>query len=134
MIETKIPKDIRVYKTKVIGPFTLRQTVCVILAAGVDVLLCIFFFRRMGIALDIAFPFFVLIDTPILLFTREPYGIPMEKYLVNVLWKNIVKPTRRKEITKLYDRVESFSARDCKRSKKRVKKMEKFYSEYKARR
>lgn len=28
MIEAKMPKDIRVYETKLIGPLTLRQTIC----------------------------------------------------------------------------------------------------------
>lgn len=134
MIETKIPKDIRAYKTKVIGPFTLRQLVCVTLAVGIDILMCLFFFRWMGISPGAAFYLFVLIDTPILLFIREPYGIPMEKYLIDVLLKNLVKPTKRKEITKLYDREGKFSARDSRRSKKKLRKMAKSHSEYKAHR
>ena len=31
MIEAKMPKDIRVYETKLIGPLTLRQTICLFL-------------------------------------------------------------------------------------------------------
>ena len=34
MIETKMPKDIRAYKTKLIGPFTGRQAICVVIAAS----------------------------------------------------------------------------------------------------
>ena len=36
MIETKVPKDIRVYKTKIIGPLSFRQLICLIVAVIVD--------------------------------------------------------------------------------------------------
>lgn len=39
MIEAKMPKDIRVYETKLIGPLTLRQTICLCVAIFVDIIL-----------------------------------------------------------------------------------------------
>ena len=38
MIETKMPKDIRAYKTKLIGPFTGRQAICVVIAGIVFII------------------------------------------------------------------------------------------------
>ena len=32
MLETQIPKDIRKYESKLVGPFTLRQLICFIIA------------------------------------------------------------------------------------------------------
>ena len=39
MIETKMPKDIRSYKTKLIGPFTMRQLACIAVMGVVDIIL-----------------------------------------------------------------------------------------------
>ena len=43
MVETNIPKDIRVYKTRVVGPLTLRQLICLCVAAALDGLLYLVF-------------------------------------------------------------------------------------------
>ena len=43
MIEAKMPKDIRVYETKLIGPLTLRQTICLCVAIFVDIVLYVLY-------------------------------------------------------------------------------------------
>lgn len=30
MVEIKIPKEIRTYESKIIGPFTIRQAICAV--------------------------------------------------------------------------------------------------------
>ena len=82
MIETKVPKDVRAYKTKIIGPFTLRQIVCFVAAAlfdGIIYLLSVAF----GIKLNMQIVIYglIFINMPILMFVLEPQGMPMEQFL-----------------------------------------------------
>ena len=83
MIETKVPMDIRKYKSKFIGPFTTRQLICGIIAGCLDIVLYFLIVEPLGISLRPAIFLLVLVDCPILAFTIEPLGMPMETYLTS---------------------------------------------------
>ncbi len=94
MIEIPMTDDIRKYQPKVLGPFTLRQLVCSLLA------------------LLFALPFWILtsdmtIDNRILIvaFAALPVlscgwikmdGLPLEKLLFRILYFSVLTPKRRK--------------------------------------
>lgn len=104
MIETKVPKDIRSYKTKIIGPFSLRQLICLVVAILVDGLAYLII-SSMGIKLSMNLVIYgvMFIDLPILAFIIEPQGMPMEKYIQKVLLTGFLKPSKRKAETLLYE-------------------------------
>ena len=82
MIEMPIPKDIMKYESKLVGPFTARQTltgVCCIIIAAVWFAAA---FRSMSH--DVWACLLAVFCTPVLIFNFKPYGIPMEKFLGSV--------------------------------------------------
>lgn len=100
MIETKVPIDLRKYKTKVFGPFTFRQVVCGSIDIVVDALVYFIFFSSMAFSVDmIRMLIFVimLIDTPIFAFLFEVYGLPMEQFLLNIVFRFFQYPERRRQ-------------------------------------
>lgn len=104
MIETKVPKDVRSYKTKIIGPFTIRQLICLGVVVVLDAFLY-FGIKSAGINfnLNIAFYGLMFFNLPILAFMFEPHGVPMEKYIKMVILPGLFKPNKRKAETLLYE-------------------------------
>ena len=102
MIETKVPKDVRSYKTKVIGPFSLRQLICLVIAAIVDGF-AYFGTQALGIELSINMLIYgvMFIDLPILAFMIEIEGLPMEVYLKNIILKQFTAKTKRTAETRI---------------------------------
>ncbi len=95
MIEIKIPKDIREYDAKLIGPFSLRQTICIAIAA----VLAIVSYSTIGRLLpqDFKILLCLVISLPALLCGwYKPYGLPFEKYAQIVLITSILAPKHRK--------------------------------------
>lgn len=94
MIEIRINKDIGSYKAKFVGPLTLRQTVCVGLAAPV----CWFLYSHTSNILtkDIA-GFLTAIPAAIawLFGWPKPYGLPTEKFLKSVFVNMVLAPSHR---------------------------------------
>lgn len=104
MIETKVPKDVRSYKTKVIGPFTTRQLLCFGAAILLDVSIFLFIhITGFNMSMTTAFYGLVFIDLPILAFMIEPQGMPMEKYLKNIILPGLMRPNKRKAENLLYE-------------------------------
>ena len=134
MIETKVPMDIRKYKSKFIGPFTTRQLICGIIAGCLDIFLYFLIVEPLGISLRPAIFLLVLVDCPILAFTIEPLGMPMETYLTSVLLKSFLAPTRRKakDDNVMKNEGKTYTAKERKASKKKMKKLEKTNPEYRA--
>lgn len=126
MIEVKVPKDIRTYKTKVIGPFTVRQGVCLVIMAIVDYLFYKFLFQNLGLELDYFIYFGVFIDVPIAIFGwLEPYDMKMEQYLKKVILRSFLAPVKRKSSNKIYEcsyETETLSKKEEKLFKKRANK------------
>lgn len=104
MVETKVPKDVRSYKTKIIGPFSLRQIICIVAAVIFDAILY-FLSQAIGIELTMEVVIYVVmfLDLPILAFMLTPQGMPMEQYLLKVIFANFTKPSKRKVETLLYE-------------------------------
>lgn len=137
MIETKVPMDVRSYKTKYIGPFTLRQLICITIAAGVDIALFLFVFIPLGLDLGnmlkpIIF-ILALVDTPIIAFIFEPQGMPMEDYLKYILIRGFVVPAKRKAVDTLPP-LEGpvYTDKELKESKKKMKALLKSHPEFRA--
>lgn len=104
MIETNVPDDIRQYKTKLVGPLTLRQLICICIAMALDLLIYAILSPFMGDSAD-ANTFLaivlIVIDLPIVAFTRTVQGISMEQYLKFYLIYNFMAPLHRYEKTNL---------------------------------
>lgn len=118
MIETKVPKDIRRFKGKALGPFTFRQAICIAIAVVVDIVLYNFIIKDMGFSTDANFMILTTCALPILAFSLEPNGMKMEDYIRTVLYKNITYPTKRKTITNLNDTKQNKKSEDIKQINK----------------
>ena len=97
MIETKVPKDIRVYETKIIGPFSLRQAVCFLLLIFLDILIYSFMINPFSISADYAVYLLCLVDIPVAAFGFvKVMGVPLEKYLASVIKSSFLSSAGRK--------------------------------------
>ncbi len=95
MTESKIPKDIRSYKTKILGPLSFRQLICGLIAVTVDIILWFGVFQGMDISPRALIMIGILIDLPILAFSFEIEGMTMETYLMEIIDKNFIRPSKR---------------------------------------
>ena len=103
MIETKMPKDIRAYKTKLIGPFTGRQTICVAIAGVVFILFYACIAKPFHLPQEYLFYIGLPLIIPILAFGwYEPNGMKLEKYLQKVVIRSFAVPIKRKAGQALY--------------------------------
>ena len=94
MIERNIPRDIAKYETKLLGPFTTRQIVCMVPGFGLAIGAYFLFKDSLG---ELALFVSVCLAIPFLLAGWwKPYGIPFEKYFINVFIRNFLSPTKRK--------------------------------------
>lgn len=81
MLQTYVPKDIRIYKTKIIGPLSLRQILClavaILLAASVNQ------FVLIPYEVDNTSKIYIItfLVMPILAFSVSINGLPLEKHL-----------------------------------------------------
>lgn len=133
MIETKVPMDIRSYKAKFIGPFTTRQLVCVAASACVDAALYFAIAKPLDVPIRLAVFVMALIDVPILSFIFEPLGMPMEKYVKDVLLRALMAPTKRRAKGEVGEKkARTYTSKEMKASKKKMKKLVKTHPEYKA--
>ena len=123
MIETKVPKDIRKFKGKAVGPFTLRQVICGLAAMAVDFTVYRVVLKPYGVSQDTSMFVMIAIAVLILSFSVEPYGMKMEVYVRKVLYKNLFYPTARKTETVL----------TCKPQPKSEEELAKINKEYKQR-
>lgn len=95
MIEREVLKDIDTYKPKFIGPLTLRNFVCIAIAAAIAI--------PVFLILNIWFitPFCVLISSmcaaPALLCGfYQPYNEPLEKFFISFITQIAIAPKNRK--------------------------------------
>lgn len=98
MVEVQIPKDIRRYKTKVVGPFTMRTLICFIIA-------CICAYGGWLIAKNLlgvesisdAVPVCMTLMAPAIIFGWiSPYGMTMEVFLASTVISMFLAPKHRK--------------------------------------
>lgn len=98
-VETRVPKDIRSYKTKVIGSLTLRQLVCFGITAAFDLILYTMVFTHISIDKELMLYILIFLDLPILVFITEPNGMKFETYLKDVILRMFFWPRYRRSIT-----------------------------------
>lgn len=97
MIEMEIPKDIRKYESKLIGPFSTRQTVCVV-AAGVFALILGKGFTFLPT--DMKYMLIGVLCVPILAFGWiKPYGMKLEQFLSTAITTTLLSPKKRLYMT-----------------------------------
>ena len=132
MVETNIPKDIRVYKTRVVGPLTLRQLICLCIAVALDGLLYLVFENLLHVPVRIFIFLLIFMDIPVMAFSIDVGGVPMEVYLKNTIIYTLLAPTKRKMSTKLDDDNYYMSDEERKKIGKKMDKLAKKYPEYKA--
>ena len=95
MIEAQIPKDIRKYESKLVGPFTLRQLICFLIGCA-----CAFVGYKVigplvGQDSSITIAFFLAIPG-VAFGWIKPYGMALEKFLQTALISNFIAPKHRK--------------------------------------
>ena len=97
MIEVKVPGEVRKYKEKVLGPFTLRQVIAIGITLPIVIPLYIFLLDQAG--QSIASYVIMFVGGPLLLIGfYEKNGQPFEKYLMQIIKFHFVLPSRRKYI------------------------------------
>lgn len=101
MIEIKIPKEIMKYETKLVGPFTTRQ--CIILLIFVPIVGFLYVTLKNYMSSTIA----AYICLPIggiggLFGWAKPYGLTFEKYLKSVFVSSFIAPSLRVYKTENY--------------------------------
>lgn len=117
MIEIEIPKDIKDYEPKLLGPFTTRQLICTVAVAGImfvgyNVLKNVF-----DNGLKIVIPLIICL-LPILIGWYKPYGMRFEKYLVSQFYTTIIPPKKR--LYKVENKFEEFEKIIEKEEKERL--------------
>ncbi len=95
MIEVQAIKDIANYKSKVVGPLTLRQTIAAAIACPTG--WAIYYYLSPYLGTDLA-GFFLIIPgvTAYLFGWVSPYGMPFEKFLKSIFTNTVLAPSHRK--------------------------------------
>ena len=122
MIEVKIPKDVRRFETKIVGPLTARQLVCGVLgiAAVLAVTFTVCLFTPSIV--DKVIQAFAAVPFAIVMFAK-PYGLPFEKFFVIFLYSYVFSPSSRKYVSKnRYSEIEKKIEVEKKNAKKNAKK------------
>lgn len=113
MLQTIIPKDIRKYDTKFIGPFTFRQTILFVIASIIAILVWKVT-KIIPIALIASSPFLALGWIKV-------YGQELEKFLKSAFISNLLAPAVRKYKTKTPYRVCADSFERTKQEKSKIR-------------
>lgn len=101
MIEVRIPKELDHYEAKFIGPFTLRQAVCLVCALPAGII--IFNLTKTHVGTETA-GFFCLVPAiaAYLFGWLKPYGMKFEVFLRSVFISSVLAPSKRKYKTVNY--------------------------------
>jgi hypothetical protein len=125
-IEREILKDITEYEAHLIGPLTIRQTVCVV--AGSAIAVPVYWGLSKFFVDDISVILAVLTGLPFWAAGFwKPYGVPLEKFAFYLLQLYFLCPTNRKYKTdNLYKKLEEpkFVPKKISRKEKKALKQE----------
>lgn len=127
MIEIEVNQDIREYKTKLIGPFTTRQVICLIL--GGTTVIGAYNLLQPYLTLDTTTFVCMILAVPFILMSGifEPHGMKMEDFLRASFVSLVLSPTVRKyELENSYNK-QLMEERKKKKKKKRKKSKIKAY-------
>ena len=96
MIEIEVNQDIREYKTKLIGPFTTRQVICLIL--GGTTVIGAYNLLQPYLTSDTTTFVCMILAVPFILMSGifEPHGMKMEDFLRASFVSLVLSPTVRK--------------------------------------
>lgn len=126
MYRARIPKDIRKYKTKVVGPLTGRQAACAAVIVCVDLVIYAMF-RLLGWGMSFLFYAVLIADIPVAAFAFDIDGVPMEMFIRDVLIWSLSRPKERTASFTMSDdevmKIPSEMNETPKEEKKREKKM-----------
>ena len=123
MIEAKVPKDIRVYETKFVGPLTVRNTVCLVIAGIVVYLTYNICCGLLGMSLNSFFYVGIFTAMPPLAFGWVSIeGMHLETYIKKIVIYNYLVPAYRKPKKIIYkykaEKKNPLSSKELKRRKK----------------
>ncbi|CUN17248.1 PrgI family protein [Anaerostipes hadrus] len=127
MIEVEINQDIRDYKTKLIGPFTTRQVICLVLGGGT--VIGAYNLLQPFMTSDTTMIACMIFAIPFILMSGifEPHGMKMEDFLKASFVSLVLSPTVRKyELENSYNK-QLMEERKKKKKKKRKKSKIKAY-------
>lgn len=127
MIEIEVNQDIREYKTKLIGPFTTRQVICLIL--GGTTVIGAYNLLQPYLTSDTTTFVCMILAIPFILMSGifEPHGMKMEDFLKASFVSLVLSPTVRKyELENSYNK-QLMEERKKKKKKKRKKSKIKAY-------
>ena len=102
MIKIPVPKEIRQYETKLLGPFSARQTVCLAIGAVLSIGLLLLQKYLFGTEPTDGMGPCVLVIGVCMLFTAKFYGLKFEEYIVTYIYDNFLSPPKRKYETENY--------------------------------
>lgn len=135
MIEVEIPKDPNRYEPKQVGPFTIRQTICVAIM-GVS---GYFIYQYVSPYLGTDLTGFLILIPAVIAWAFgwwKPYGLRFEAFIKTAFICNFISPTKRKYVTEnhwetimkmpLLEQIE-----DSKKKKKKKKPRKKKYKKSK---
>lgn len=96
MIEVEVNQDIRQYKTKLIGPFTTRQVICLVI--GGAVVIGAYNFLQPYVTTDMTMFICMTLAIPFVLMSGiyEPHGMHMEDFLRSSFVSLVLSPNVRK--------------------------------------
>lgn len=120
MIEIEVNQDIREYKTKLIGPFTTRQVICLIL--GGTTVIGAYNLLQPYLTSDTTTFVCMILAVPFILMSGifEPHGMKMEDFLRASFVSLVLSPTVRK-----YELENSYNKQLMEERKKKKKKKKK---------
>lgn len=127
MFQAKVPKDIRVYKTKIVGNLTFRQFLSVAITLFIDFLVYQNILKPSEMPFDDYVTIFVLISIPILSFGWvRPMDMPLEKYLKYISYSLLFAPKKRKAKTIIYKEKKPEIKKPNKKRKKALDKIKSY--------
>ena len=132
MIELEVLEDIRNYKSKIIGPFTIKEFFSLLIAVLLDVFILIYIVLPLNLPVD--YLAYICIIPDVLIYEigfRKVMGmIPMEKFLKTALIYNVLAAKNRKAKNSI--KINNPSSKGDTGAKKRKisKKEQKLHPEY----
>ena len=130
MVERKVPRDIRVYETKLLGNLSVRQIICFSIAIGVSSIFVFLIARPLGISTDIMVYGVLLIGIPSLAFGYvKPKGMYLEVFIKDVLLYQMLAPKWRKPRNSIYEKKKVYYTLNGK-EKRELKRMQYTHREY----
>lgn len=125
MIDIRIPKEIRQYEAKFVGPFTMRQTICI----GIGLPICILLYNGLHpfVSRDLMGFCLLLPAAAIFLFGWvKPYGMKFEQFFFSAAINNFIAPRRRKYITVNRYEVQLKAVKKAEEQQNKTKKKQKY--------